>query len=185
MLWRLVWCGKSERSRIALFLKAIQPCRPVDAWGFRPIICIPDNVVPMRAFMSRLRHSRIPGQRGATWNLPIFKTRACVGGQAWSRSRRSLDGLLQMNKWLLTSANRPPVRVSISAFCAWRHFGSALAALVRDRNDAIRLSAPDRLWISPSRSNGASARNAGDVLGPDLNRSESVGCHRQSGYPSL
>src|SRR5213082_462398 len=40
MLGRLEWCGKSERSRIALFLKPIQPSRPVDACGFRPIICM-------------------------------------------------------------------------------------------------------------------------------------------------
>jgi hypothetical protein len=36
----LEWCGKSERSRTALFLKPIQRSRPVDACDFRPIICM-------------------------------------------------------------------------------------------------------------------------------------------------
>src|SRR5438105_15783077 len=49
MLGRLEWCGKSERSRIALFLKPIQPSRPVDACGFRPIIC-----------MSTIKHCDLP-----------------------------------------------------------------------------------------------------------------------------
>ena len=40
-----------ERRRIVLFLKSIQPSRPVDACGFQPIICMStilyvyDNVV--------------------------------------------------------------------------------------------------------------------------------------------
>src|SRR5262245_43454496 len=40
MLWRPGWCGKSELSRIALFLKPIQPSKPVHACGFHPIICM-------------------------------------------------------------------------------------------------------------------------------------------------
>jgi uncharacterized protein (DUF2236 family) len=37
---RPAWCGKSERSRIALFSKPVQPSRPVGACGFRRIICM-------------------------------------------------------------------------------------------------------------------------------------------------
>src|SRR5215472_17395638 len=52
--------------------------------------------------------------------------------------------------------------VSISASCAWRHFGSASSTSLRPlfvtETIRIRLSAPGRLSISPSRSKGASAR---------------------------
>jgi hypothetical protein len=61
MLWRLKCCGKSERSRIALFLKPIQPSKPVDACGFRSIICmstITCNVVNPRVIQSRFNHNR-------------------------------------------------------------------------------------------------------------------------------
>src|SRR3974377_1206410 len=67
MLGRLEWCGKSERSRIAFFLKPIQPSRPVDACGFRPVICILIDCSPPRRDVMVNAASPIKIARGAAF----------------------------------------------------------------------------------------------------------------------
>jgi hypothetical protein len=63
-LWRPPWCGEWGRSEIALFLKQIQPSKPVGARGFRPIICMSTRAhCDVEQKEQTDEHSRLMGDR--------------------------------------------------------------------------------------------------------------------------